>query len=167
MLVIAMEGLANKLKGKKSILQIIFFCFRSKNIRPTINIVGHSGFIVTFVKVIPGVIEQKQQFVDYEKELFGGDLPSFTAKIKEIAKKQKTHIQDREEVIVAKIEEYRNKKKDYYLENKDKRLRYDKDYRIKKKEDLKSYRKEYYERNKEKILAKQREHRKKVKEINS
>lgn len=111
-----------------------------------------------------GESELKPQFIDYEKELFGGDLSSFTAKIKEIAKKQRTHIQDREEIIVAKIEEYRNKKKDYYLENKDKRLQYDKDYRIKKKEDLKSYRKEYYEKNKNKILAKQREHRKKLKE---
>ena len=107
-----------------------------------------------------GINEQKHQIIDYEKELFGGDLSSFTAKIKEIAKKQKTHIQDREEIIIAKIEEYRNKKKDYYIENKDKRLQYDKDYRIKKKEDLKNYRKEYYEKNKDKILAKQREHRK-------
>ncbi|MDD2699040.1 MAG: hypothetical protein PHF17_09595 [Arcobacteraceae bacterium] len=114
-----------------------------------------------------GVTEEKHQFIDYEKELFGGDLLSFTAKIKEIAKKQKTYIQDREEIIVAKIEEYRNKKKDYYLENKDKRLQYDKDYRIKKKEDLKNYRKEYYERNKDKILAKQREHRLKLKETDS
>jgi hypothetical protein len=106
---------------------------------------------------------KKHQFIDYEKELFGGDLSSFTAKIKEIAKKQKTHIQDREEVIIAKIEEYKNKKKDYYLENKEKRLQYDKDYRIKKKENLKNYRKEYYDKNKEKILEKQREHRKKLK----
>ncbi|MBI3873817.1 MAG: hypothetical protein HY307_02220 [Arcobacter sp.] len=103
----------------------------------------------------------KHEFVDYEQELFGGDLASFTAKIKEIAKKQKTHIQDREDVIVAKIEEYRSKKKDYYLENKDKRLQYDKDYRIKKKEDLKNYRKSYYEKNKNKILTKQKEHRQK------
>ncbi len=110
-----------------------------------------------------GVSEQKHPFIDYEKELFGGDLNSFTAKIKEIAKKQKTHIQDREEIILAKIEEYRNKKKDYYIENKDKRLQYDKDYRIKKKEDLKNYRKEYYDKNKNKILTKQRENRKKIK----
>ena len=55
--------------------------------------------------------------------------------------------------------------KDYYLENKEKRLQYDKDYRQKKKEDLKNYRKSYYEKNREKILARQREHRKLSKEI--
>ena len=110
-------------------------------------------------------IEQKPQYVDYEQELFGGDFASFKAKIKEIAQKQKSHIQDREEIILAKVEEYRSKKKDYYLENKEKRLQYDKDYRQKKKEDLKNYRKSYHEKNREKILARQREHRKSSKVI--
>jgi len=110
-------------------------------------------------------VESKPQYIDYEKELFGGDFESFTAKIKEIAKKQKSHMEDREEIILAKVEEYRSKKKDYYLENKEKRLQYDKDYRQKKKEDLKNYRKSYYEKNKAKILEKQKEHRKLLKEI--
>ena len=94
--------------------------------------------------------------VDYEKELFSGN---FASKIKEIAKKQKTYVDDRKEIISAKIEEYKTKKQQYYKENKKQRLEYDKEYREKKKEALKAYRKEYYKKNKEKILARQKEAR--------
>ncbi len=94
--------------------------------------------------------------IDYEKELFSGD---FLSKIKEIAKKQKTYVDDRKEIIAAKIEEYREKKQQYYENNKEQRLEYDKIYREKKKDDLKAYRKEYYKKNKDKILARQKEAR--------
>ncbi|MCK5111572.1 MAG: hypothetical protein KAQ94_08630 [Arcobacteraceae bacterium] len=94
--------------------------------------------------------------IDYEQELFSGN---FLQKIKEIAKKQKYYVDDRKDIITAKIQEYREKKQQYYLENKKQRLEYDKQYREKKKEDLKAYRKEYYKKNKAKILAKQKESR--------
>lgn len=94
--------------------------------------------------------------IDYEKEL---NNENFEKNIKLIAKKQKQHIDDRKEQIIHKIEEYRLKKKDYYKENRKKRLEYDKKYREKKKEALKEYRKEYYKKNKEKILQKQKEKR--------
>jgi len=106
--------------------------------------------------------QTKKQVIDYEKEL--NDL-NFTAKIKEIAKVQKAHVDDRKELIVAKINEYKNKKKEYYEENKEKRLEYDKEYREKKKEELREYRREYYQKNKEKILAKQKEKREKEKKL--
>ena len=95
--------------------------------------------------------------IDYSKEL---NDDNFVSKIKEIAKAQKIHIDNRKELIVAKINEYKNKKKEYYTENKKKRLEYDREYREKKQEELKKYRREYYQRNKEKILAKQKEKRK-------
>lgn len=94
---------------------------------------------------------------DYEKELSGED---FNLKIKSIIKQQKEHVDSRKDKIIAKIQEYKEKKKEYYLENKEKRLQYDKDYREEKKEDLKEYRRRYYQENKEKILAKQKEKRK-------
>ncbi len=105
-------------------------------------------------------LEQKQNAIDYEVELFGG---SFTQKLKEIAKKQKAHIDSREEIIKQKIQEYQDKKHQYYLKNKNERLEYDKEYREKKREKLKEYRREYYRKNKEKILAKQKEYREKLK----
>ena len=74
-----------------------------------------------------------KKVIDYEKELADG---GFANKIKEIAKAQKAHVDDRKELIVAKINEYKNKKKEYYEENKEKRLEYDKEYREKKKEEL-------------------------------
>ena len=52
--------------------------------------------------------------------------------------------------IIKKIKEYKETKKDYYEQNKEKRLEYDKEYRERKKEELKKYRKEYYKRLKEK-----------------
>jgi hypothetical protein len=91
--------------------------------------------------------------IDYEEELFSGN---FADKIREIAKKQKTYVDNRKDIISAKIEEYRHKKQLYYEENKQKRLEYDKLYREKKKEDLKAYRKIYYQKNKEKILERQK-----------
>jgi len=94
--------------------------------------------------------------VDYEVELFGGD---FAAKLKEIAKKQKEHVDSREEIIKKKIIEYKEKKQDYYNSHKEKRLEYDKEYREKKKEKLREYRREYYRQNRETILAKQKANR--------
>ena len=99
---------------------------------------------------------KKINSIDYEVELFGGN---FAEKLKEIAKKQKIHIESREEIIKKKIEEYRNKKQKYYSEHKESRLEYDKVYRDKKKEKLKEYRKEDYKKNREKILAQQKENR--------
>jgi len=99
---------------------------------------------------------EKLASIDYEVELFGGD---FASKLKEIAKKQKEHIDSREEIIRKKILEYKEKKQDYYSEHKEKRLEYDKEYRQKKKEALKEYRKEYYRQNRESILAKQKQNR--------
>ncbi len=99
---------------------------------------------------------EKFSAIDYEVELFGGD---FALKLKEIAKKQRDHIDSREEIIRKKILEYKAKKQDYYCEHKEKRLEYDRIYREKKKEKLKEYRKEYYRQNREAILAKQKENR--------
>jgi len=101
-------------------------------------------------------LTKKINSIDYEVELFGGN---FANKLKEIAKKQKQHIESREEIIKNKILEYKNKKQQYYNEHKETRLEYDKAYRDKKKEKLKEYRKEYYKQNKEKILAQQKENR--------
>ncbi|MEA3383947.1 MAG: hypothetical protein U9Q20_04620 [Campylobacterota bacterium] len=103
---------------------------------------------------------QKVESINYEVELFGGN---FALKLKEIAKKQKQHMDSREDIIKQKILEYREKKKNYYNDNKEQRLEYDKEYREQKKEKLKEYRKEYYRKNKEKILAKQKENRLKQK----
>jgi len=105
-------------------------------------------------------ITKRVQSIDYEVELFGGN---FANKLKEIAKKQKLHMQSREEIIRTKIEEYRNKKQQYYSQNKETRLEYDKEYRDKKKEKLKEYRKEYYRKNREKILEQQKVNREKNK----
>lgn len=99
---------------------------------------------------------KKINSIDYEIELFGGN---FAEKLRDIAKKQKLHIESREEIIKKKIQEYRKKKQKYYEEHKESRLEYDKDYRDKKKEKLREYRKEYYRKNKEKILAQQKQNR--------
>ncbi|MBS9782395.1 MAG: hypothetical protein KGV43_01170 [Arcobacter sp.] len=103
---------------------------------------------------------KKRKVVDYDDE-FSGD---FNKKIKEIAKAQKLHVDNRRQIIVKKINDYRDRKREYYEENKNKRLEYDREYREKKKEELKQYRREYYRKNREKILAKQREKRKTNKE---
>lgn len=94
--------------------------------------------------------------IDYEKELEDG---GFFEKLKEIAKKQKLHIDDRKEIIIAKLQEYKIQKQQYYQENKEKRLEYDKEYREMKKEQLREYRREYYAKNKENILARQKQSR--------
>ncbi len=93
-----------------------------------------------------------REIINYENEL--SDI-NFIAKIKEIAKAQKAHIDDRKELIKKKIAEYSDKKREYYEENKEKRLEYDKEYRERKKEELKAYRREYYKKNKEKTLIKE------------
>lgn len=103
---------------------------------------------------------KKINSIDYEVELFSGN---FAEKLKEIAKKQKLHVQSREDIIKQKIEEYRNKKQKYYTQHKETRLEYDKEYRDKKREQLKEYRKEYYKKNREKILQQQKENRLKKK----
>lgn len=99
--------------------------------------------------------------IDYESELNSGD---FALKLKEIAKKQKKHVDNRKDIIIQKLKEYKDKKQQYYQENREKRLEYDKEYRERKKEELKEYRKRYYEQNKEEILRRQRENRLKNKE---
>jgi len=99
---------------------------------------------------------RKINSIDYEAELFGGN---FTEKLRDIAQKQKKHMKSREVVISKKIQEYRLKKQQYYAQNKELRLEYDKEYRDKKKEKLKEYRKEYYKKNKEKILEQQKQNR--------
>ena len=96
--------------------------------------------------------------INYEEDF---NTKSFHARMKAIAKAQKEHVDNRKELIIAKINQYKKTKKEYYSQNKNKRLDYDKEYRKKKKEDLKEYRKRYYQENKEKILAKQKEKRKK------
>lgn len=102
--------------------------------------------------------------IDYALEL---QDEGFAEKLREIAKKQKSHIDDRKEIIIAKLQEYKSQKQQYYQENKEKRLEYDKEYREAKKEELRAYRKEYYERNKEKILTTQKQNRLKKKNIDS
>ena len=97
--------------------------------------------------------------IDYAEEL---NTKNFHSRIRAIAKAQKEHVDDRKDLIVAKINQYKKNKKEYYAQNKNKRLEYDKEYREKKKEDLKAYRKKYYQENKEKILAKQKDKRKKL-----
>lgn len=103
--------------------------------------------------------ETKKVIYDYAKDLSDDN---FALKIKEIAKLQKGHLDDRKEIIIEKLNEYKKRKQEYYLENKEKRLEYDKKYREEKKEELKRYRKEYYQKNKEKILQKQKEKRAKT-----
>ncbi len=94
---------------------------------------------------------------DYETDL---NPLNFQKKIKEIIKQKKVHVDSRKEQIIQKIREYKEKKREYYLENKNKRLEYDKEYREQKKEELREYRREYYKKNKDEILQKQKERRK-------
>ena len=86
---------------------------------------------------------------DYDTEL---NDENFKLKIKEIIKAQKIYLDDRKDTIISKLNDYRDKKREYYELNKEKRLEYDKDYREKKKEELKEYRKEYYKKLKENKL---------------
>ena len=96
---------------------------------------------------------KKKQIVkkvyDYDIEL---NDENFKLKIKEIIKAQKIYLDDRKDTIISKLNDYRDKKREYYELNKEKRLEYDKDYREKKKEELKEYRKEYYKKLKENKL---------------
>jgi hypothetical protein len=105
----------------------------------------------------PETSQSARPSFDYEKEL---NSDFFAQTIKDIAKKQKSHVDSRKEIITQKIVEYKEQKQKYYEENREKRLQYDKEYREKKKEKLKAYRKEYYQKNREKILQKQKEKRK-------
>ena len=86
---------------------------------------------------------------DYDTEL---NDENFKLKIKEIIKAQKIYLDNRKDTIISKLNDYRDKKREYYELNKEKRLEYDKDYREKKKEELKEYRKEYYKKLKENKL---------------
>lgn len=90
-----------------------------------------------------------KKIYDYDTEL---NDENFKLKIKEIIKAQKIYLDDRKDTIISKLNDYREKKKEYYETNKEKRLEYDKDYREKKKEELKEYRKEYYKKLKENKL---------------
>lgn len=93
-----------------------------------------------------------KKVVDYEKEFEGDD---FLKKIKEIAHTQKLYMDDRKDIIIKKLDEYKEYKKEYYDKNREKRLEYNKEYREKKKEELKEYRKEYYKRQKQYKLQKE------------
>ena len=52
--------------------------------------------------------------------------------------------------------DYQISKRDYYEQNKEKRLEYDKEYRERKKEQLKEYRQKYYAKQKEKKLEEEK-----------
>ena len=88
----------------------------------------------------------EKKVYDYETEL---NNENFSLTIKEIIKAQKGYLDDRKDIIISKLNDYKNKKKEYYELNKEKRLEYDKEYREKRKEELKEYRKEYYKKIKE------------------
>lgn len=105
--------------------------------------------------------KETPKIYDYEDDL---NEDNFDFKIREIIKSQKAHVDSRKDKIIAKMNEYKEKKQEYYKENRDKRLEYDKEYREEKKQELKEYRKQYYEANKDKILAKQKEKRNQNKE---
>ena len=90
-----------------------------------------------------------KKIYDYDTEL---NDENFKLKIKEIIKAQKIYLDDRKDTIISKLNDYRDKKREYYELNKEKRVEYDKDYREKKKEELKEYRKEYYKKLKENKL---------------
>lgn len=59
------------------------------------------------------------------------------------------YLDSRKDKILEKLNEYKNLKKEYYEQNKEKRLEYNKEYREKKKEELKEYRKNYYKKTKD------------------
>jgi hypothetical protein len=90
--------------------------------------------------------ETVKKVYDYDTEL---NNENFELRIKEIVRAQKNYLDNRKDIIISKLNEYKNKKKEYYELNKEKRLEYDKEYREKKKEELKEYRKEYYKKKKE------------------
>lgn len=90
--------------------------------------------------------KEVKKVYDYEEEL---NNENFSLKIKEIIKAQKNYLDNRKDIIISKLNDYKNKKKEYYELNKEKRLEYDKEYREKRKEELKEYRKEYYKKIKE------------------
>src|SRR5574344_1951752 len=69
--------------------------------------------------------------IDYEDELKDD---GFLKKMQEIVKSQRLYMDSRQETIKKKIEEYQILKRDYYEQNKEKRLEYDREYRERKKE---------------------------------
>ena len=87
-----------------------------------------------------------RKIYDYDSEL---NSDNFALKIKEIIKAQKNYLDNRKDIIITKMNDYKEKKKEYYELNKEKRLEYDKEYREKRKEELKQYRREYYKKIKE------------------
>ena len=87
-----------------------------------------------------------KKIYDYDSEL---NNDNFALKIKEIIKAQKNYLDNRKDIIITKLNDYKEKKKEYYELNKEKRLEYDKEYREKRKEELKQYRREYYKKIKE------------------
>lgn len=62
--------------------------------------------------------------MNYQEELKDDN---FSLKIKRIIKAQKNYVDNRKELIVKKIKEYKDTKKEYYEQNKEKRLEYDKE----------------------------------------
>lgn len=91
-------------------------------------------------------VSEVKKVYDYDTEL---NNDNFTLTIKEIIKAQKNYLDNRKDIIITKLNAYKEKKKEYYELNKEKRLEYDKEYREKRKEELKQYRKEYYKKLKE------------------
>ena len=91
--------------------------------------------------------------IDYEDELKDD---GFLKKMQEIVKSQRLYMDSMQETIKKKIEEYQILKRDYYEQNKEKRLEYDREYRERKKEQLKAYRQKYYEKQKEKKLEEEK-----------
>ncbi len=87
-----------------------------------------------------------RKIYDYDNEL---NNENFSLKIKEIIKAQKNYLDNRKDIIITKMNDYKERKKEYYELNKEKRLEYDKEYREKRKEELKQYRREYYKKIKE------------------
>lgn len=96
--------------------------------------------------------KETRKIIDYENE-FSDE--NFLVKIKQIVQSQKQYIDDRRDLIIKKLDAYKEYKKDYYEKNKEKRLEYDKEYREKRKEELKTYRKAYYKKLKEDQLQKE------------
>ena len=72
-----------------------------------------------------------KKIYDYDSEL---NSENFALKIKEIIKAQKNYLDNRKDIIITKLNDYKEKKKEYYELNKEKRLEYDKEYREKRKE---------------------------------
>jgi hypothetical protein len=107
------------------------------------------------------VLSENYNKVDFDNFDFNTNIDNlkddgFLKKMQEIVKSQRLYMDSRQETIKKKIEEYQILKRDYYEQNKEKRLEYDREYRERKKEQLKAYRQKYYEKQKEKKLEEEK-----------